>query len=560
MVTDHYLPWAAFHSEVPAALAGLLAVAATLRRSSRVRLPWPAMVLLLAATIPWCQWAAGQVSFAGDALLASLYLAGAALCVCAGCTADEAERKQMLEAAAVAVLAGAMLTTAVLAYQWTGLRGLNQVLVAEGMAGTRATGNLGQPNHAATLLCLGLASVVLMRANGALGDVSSAIVAGYLVLGLALTQSRVPWLAFVFVSAWLALRHRALWAGLRLPVIAVPALIAAYLLLFWLIGVLSSHWYGVHPTTVAGSRLGLGLRPVLYGQWAEALRASPWVGFGWLQGRHAQAVGALARPGTEPSDYAHSLPLDLLAWNGLPLGTALVVLAGLWYLRCGSQVQGPTQWFRFTALTVLLAHSLVEYPFAYAYFLVPIALLTGQMTAELSTRTFETHRVWLGVLTVLSALGVTAIVRDYLRVESDIRVLREQNARIGAPHRSEPVRDIWVLDQMAALSRASRIEPRPGMPGSDLKDLEAAASRFANVWLLHRSALALALNGQEHEARDDMRRVCAIYGQPVYDAVVSRMGMSTSVHHAAARDFIASLRTSPLQGEVDRARPRCLAD
>lgn len=562
-VTDHYLPWTGFHSELPAVLAGALAVAGVLRWHARFTLPVPVLVLLGCALVPWAQWAGGLVTYSGDALLASLYLGGTALCFWAGHAGAADERDRLLNALAAAILAASILMVGILLYQWLGLTGMNQILVAEGLPGQRAGANLGQPNHAATLLCMGLAAVLLARTQGVVGNAVTASTAAYLALGLALTQSRVPWLALVVLAAWLLLRRRALLEPLRLAPAAVFGWLAWYTLLFWAANVLPDLIFGGGTLEADASRLAAGRRPVLWGQWLEALRVAPWHGYGWGQGRMAQFAAAVQRPGIEASDYAHNLALDLLAWNGLLPGGLLLLAALAWYLRVGARADGPQQGFRLAAVTLLAVHSMVEYPFAYAYFLVPVALLAGQLDAggsgPMPTRRAVPRAVVL-VLTLAALAAFVAIVRDYLRVEADIRALREQVARIGGVRRTAPVDDLWVLDQMGAFSRASRIEPAPGMPPAQFDDLLAAARRFPNNWLTQQSALALALNGRPEEAGVRMQVMCALHGEAFYNIAVGRLAELARERLPAAQPFVDSLArpAAPAASMPHNRRPACL--
>ncbi len=544
-VTDHYPPWTSFHSELLAAVTGVLAVGgALLSRRQAGGVSRTTLSLLACALIPWAQWAGGVVIFHGDALLASMYLAGTALCYYAGQITQASERDRLLGAIAAVMLIAAILTTGVLLYQWFGLQGLNEILIAGSSAGTRAGGNLGQPNHTATLLCMGLAALLLFRTQGVVGNWAGALAAIYIALGLALTQSRAPWLVFLLLAAAMMWRRQALFSALKLPASAVLSWFVAYALLFWAVSALPE---AVFDTTAqsdgTASRLGVGLRPILWGQWLEALRHAPWYGYGWMQGNAAQQAAALTRPGLEATDYSHSLPLDLLVWNGLPLGGLLVLATVVWYVRAVARAEGATQAFRVTVVTALGAHSLVEYPFAYTYFLVPTALLAGQLCA--TTKSGAQHRAWPRVALVVVAtavlLGGIAVGRDYLRVEPDAHILRAQIARVGGLRHTEPVHGLWVLDQMEALSRTSRIEPTTGMTRAELDDLLAAAHRFPSTLLLQQASLALASNDWLSEAHDQMRLLCALYGDGFYRITVARMSAIVDEQDSSAKPFVASL-------------------
>src|SRR5205823_3064791 len=77
LVPNHYFPWPAFHGDIVAAAALLpLALLLAMRWREGVEVPLFAWVLLAVAAVPVAQWAGGLILYGGDAMMASLYLAG----------------------------------------------------------------------------------------------------------------------------------------------------------------------------------------------------------------------------------------------------------------------------------------------------------------------------------------------------------------------------------------------------------------------------------------------------------------------------------------------------
>src|SRR5262245_23556976 len=86
LMPGHYVPWVSFQQECIAAVGAACVVAAIDWRQPVVRWPALAVGLMLVALLPLVQLLAGQIRFRSDAVLASMYLAGAGLCVVAGST------------------------------------------------------------------------------------------------------------------------------------------------------------------------------------------------------------------------------------------------------------------------------------------------------------------------------------------------------------------------------------------------------------------------------------------------------------------------------------------
>jgi O-antigen ligase len=523
----HHLPWASFYSELPPAAAAAILAASAARNFWRtaVRIPYSAIALLALASIPALQWAFGQLIYGGDAVLAMTYLAGVAVCLSVGATSThERDSKPLTEGLAWAMLLGALASTAIALQQWFGQADWSEWVV-QSLPGVRADSNLRQANHFASLIMVGILAGAYLRTLGSMTATTLGIVAAFLSVGLALSQSRTVWLTALVFVLWAATRKKALWLPLKLRCVHLFPLIAAYALLFWAVIALPGTLL-LDAATGPNSRLEAGTRPVLWSQMIEAIRLSPWMGYGWLQGQTAQAAAAIAQPGPEYSTYAHNLVLDLIVWNGLPLGLLLAGLLAWWYFRRGLQATGAADAFRFGVLTVFAVHSMLEYPFAYAYFLVPVALLAGQLEAgdsvkEISPRrAMAQHAGFVACCVVCTGLLV-AIARDYVLAEADRREVQMVILRIGGARPFPPVPELWVLDQLKAATAGARIVVRPAMPASELNDLLTVARRYPGAYFLRTSAAALALNGREHEALVELRRLRGLHGERQYQAAIA---------------------------------------
>ncbi len=241
---------------------------------------------------------------------------------------------------------------------------------------------------------------------------------------------------------------------------------------------------------------------------------------------------------------------------------------------------------------MLGVHSMLEYPFAYLYFIVPVGLLAGQLcrpggpgagplfgrsqptpptaaTAASSADaangrapTFQAsvpdsplaapvRAAWawtvlyFGLVTALTAGGI-AIARDYLLAEHDRREVQMVLARIGGQRPFPPQPDLWVLDQLEASARNARREIRAGMPADELEDLARITRRYPTAFFLRTSAAAWALNGDEARALLELRRLRAIHGEPAWQASLRWL------EEAAAE------RAWPLAGFVEKARAQPL--
>ncbi|MBK9571801.1 MAG: O-antigen ligase C-terminal domain-containing protein [Rhodoferax sp.] len=520
LVPNHYPPWLSFHSELVAAVAFVpIIIWAGLRGG-----PLPAISVggLLLAAVALLQTVAGQIAFSGDGWMAILYLTGFALAALAGArlitpalegTAPAAVLGPMWAALAVA----GHLSLGVALQQWLQLDLLG-IYGADLPPGGRVFGNLAQPNQLATLLLMGVTAHVALFEARQISARVAVIGVLFLTLGLVMTGSRTIVLALAWLwPAYLLMRRR---CELRTHPIVAIGLTACFF-----IGSLS--WPALNEVLLLASDVQTavnrldspGIRSIYWHSMLEAICRSPWVGYGWNQIGFAQTATALDFAPTFSFFYSsHSLPLDLLLWNGLPVG--LVAIAGLaaWAVWQTRRCQDSSAWPSLVTVGIVFSHAMVEYPLNYAYFLLPVGLLMGSLSARYPSSVDLlcarlNHRVQKSALMFVLAMGCTLLVKvslEYPLWERDWRNLRFQEATIGEPMRDELPTAV-LLTQLSELMRFSRTDARPGMTANELEWMRLVSGRFGHSSGMFKYALALAVNGQPIAATQALRRLCSMH-------------------------------------------------
>ena len=129
------------------------------------------------------------------------------------------------------------------------------------------------------------------------------------------------------------------------------------------------------------SRLSAGARALNWQVCLSAIAQRPWFGFGWGQVAVAQQSALLLQPASgEYFAYAHNIILDMLLWNGVPLGGLLVLSFAVWLAGRLKRVATAEGAILSMAVGVFLVHSLLEYPHAYPYFLLPVGMMLGALS------------------------------------------------------------------------------------------------------------------------------------------------------------------------------------
>jgi O-antigen ligase len=508
LMPGHYFPWTGFQQEALAAAGALLVALAALAAPE----PWPsrlpALSLLawLLALVALLQWAGGMFAYLSDALLPAAYLAGFGLSVMVGqrlCASGDRFIVSLLAVLAIAALISCAFGFA----QWAQWRGLS--FIHELAPGGRVYANFTQPNHQATLMGLGLVALVGLREAGRIGASQMLAGAAVLLIGLAMTQSRVGWLiTAALVLLWLGLHRR---AQLKLSGAQASMLLALYGAVWWALPLVTRAAIG-SATASMTARAQADSRGLHLQIFWDAVTRSPWLGYGWNQMSAAQQATVLDHPPTfEWPSSSHNQLLDLLVWNGLPIGLAAIAVLAWWSVLVVRRCTDALTWALLAALAVLFAHAIVEFPLAYTYFLLPAGLLAGAVHARIAGPGLRLPfgppfaKVLASTMVSLSAASLWGLGSEYLRIEEGVRQARFRDAGYGQ-HVEVP--DVMLLDGPRAYLQLWATRNEDGDPGASMNGLRTVALRFATPPALFRYATAAAVRGDAAQAQWALAVMC----------------------------------------------------
>lgn len=533
---DHYNPWVNFHSDALALFGlGLLWLGHCVKRQSSGyffrgtdQLPRWAAGLLALALLPWLGYALGLTWFVGDAVLASVYLAALAAALCLGFVYTQANSGISASSKDTTALTGvfymlwmaALLSAAIGLLQWLQLQAALGMYVMQTAPGDRAMGNMAQPNQLATLLLMGMVALAWTFERRRIGWPGLVVGVLFMSVVLVLTSSRTALLSTLVMGIFLILKSKKNVARIA-PYMVLVWVVSVFLMAFMLPSLQDFLFMdGGRPLNLVSD----SPRITIWKQMLHAIAQSPWVGYGWNQTPTAHAAGSLAVPGDVPYYYAHNVVLDLLAWNGLPVGLAIVGTAVYWWVSRMLRATGDTAVYAMAGLLPFGVHSMLEFPFAYAYFLVPVGLLAGMVEASYpGVKTFALGRRWLASALLLAAVVGSYMVYEYALIEQDYGVVRYERLRIGHTSAEYEVPHIRLFSQMGAMLDANRQKPRPGMRAQELEALRKVALRFAYGGLSLQYALALGLNRDPEGATRQMAVIRGMYGPFYYRVAVDTL-------------------------------------
>ncbi len=511
LIPNHYPPWAAFQSDAWTAIMLGLASAAVILRS-RAPTQWHASAALVAllACVPWLQYSAGLIPFAGQAWISSAYLFGLLLALLTGQLWEQSCPDQLADGLFVAIGIASVLSVHLQLQTWLGVIGTGILDIwSMGLVGERPYANIGQPNQLSTLLIWGLLACAWGFAKHKVRAPVALLLAAFLLFGIALTQSRTAWLGltFMLVATW---AWRKLWGSKWVPW-TVTGLFAYFwscpLILKWLNRVLllgsEPSYFRVHfedETRHLAARL-----------FTQAALDRPWFGYGWSEIGPAQLSMAADFPSLGMTyGHSHNLFLDLILWVGLPLGMLVSVALLRWFWTYARTATTATDAILVMFLGIVGIHAMVELPLHYAYFLLPTGMVMGVLNCRSGGKPMWTTPRWTMIgLWLLAAALLAGLVRDYFRVESSFQSLRFELARIGTLPPGQPP-DVVLLTQLRERINFMRYQPKQGMSDDELIWVQQVANAYPGGGVSYKTATALALNGRPQEARQWLRKVCKI--------------------------------------------------
>jgi hypothetical protein len=536
LIPVHTEPWPTLYSEVAAGLVAVpLAVWVLAAHRGRLALDALAIGFVLAALVPLLQAACGLFLFPAEAPVVSVYLVGLALAVAVARRSEEYAPGRLPDALFAGLVIASLASTALVLAQWlhldwgpllAAIPGGGRTVAIRG--GGLMVANVGQSNELSTLLVWGLVGLWWAHLHHRIGGVVTVLAAATLLVGVASTQSRTGGLAvgLLLITAVVSpgplgsAKHRAAFSSLGLWFVV--------LVLSW---TAATNLVGGSEARSLDDQLSGNGRPEIWAMMIDGIRHRPWFGYGWNQGRLVQ-LGELPnyadlKIGVQ---HAHNLVLDLMVWNGVPLGLGFAALLGAWFWWQLRRATAAAQVLLLLALGTFMLHCMLELPHCKAFFLVPAALMMGTLNARSAlpvTLRVPRAAAALGVVVLAGALVLMWV--EYRRIEVDLLAYRMRVAWTGISP-VPPAPDIHVLSALQSALVNLRIEPRAGMDVEELERLRLTATRYPVESALFRYAKAAALNGQPRAAQESLSRWCLLFPRERCDVARSAWGEFVTAH------------------------------
>lgn len=516
LLPNHYLPWLSVYQELCMFLAALLVVFCV---SWKVKIKTPKIIaaVLLVLFIPFVQYFLGVNYYLGDALLIGLYLSTFILVFIAAYNLAELEekiKKQWLFYIFLAFLIASIISVWLQLRQWFLLDG--NIWVVDLSPNGRPFANVAQPNLLSTLLIIGLFSILYLYENKKIQNFTAGLSTLFILFGIALTFSRTAWLFSMVFLVWWLLKKWQLKYSPRLKNFHLIMWLSVFYIYLFLIPFVAEK-VGLLSAIDVVSRSTSGLERIeMWKQLIAIIKQSPNFGYGWEQLNVAQmsAVGiSLENP---IWGYSHNIFLDFLIWNGVYIGGFLVVIIFYFLISNAIKVRSIDNVILMSVVGVIVLHSMLEYPFAYAFFLFPLAFMLGFCYRNNidTNNNFIQNSILFNSLNFIVVALIFLTGYEYQKISKVYELMRYENVQLRAKdNQIEPKKSYLVLEGIHEYIWFVRYPLDKKMSELELERAKKVTYSNPEQPVLYRYMQILILNGELEQAHYIMERYNVFFKQ-----------------------------------------------
>lgn len=293
----------------------------------------------------------------------------------------------------------------------------------------RYSGNIGQPNHLASLAVTSLILSIYLFLKRQVASNIVFLISLFVGISLQLTGSRTGLLSLFFILIVLFFLKN-LRSNIKYLLLAIFSYIA-----FSFFNIDESRDY-LEGSISAG-------RFEIWSMLLKSIFLSPWVGYGFnetIEANFAMLENSSNLHGI--TAHAHNIFLDLIVWFGLPVGLLLIIFMVLffkdyYFSRCDS----ISKILKISTIPLVI-HAMLEFPLHYAYFLIPFFIIVGSSTDNgFFKKKVNSFKILFFSLILLSSF----LVKEYFFLE---QLISEQRFFLSNFEKAEKQKYYfsWFLD------------------------------------------------------------------------------------------------------------------
>lgn len=234
----------------------------------------------------------------------------------------------------------------------------------------------------------------------------------------------------------------------------------------------------------------------------------------WLEPNQRGAnVSLCSFPTTEWTTSAHNILLDLIIWNGIPIGIVIIAYFACWFLWLNQQAKETISIIAIMMVCTVLIHAMLEFPQRYAYFLLTCGFLLGIIQAQTPIlKGIVLNKQVLRLIWAISLILLLAIWRDYNVYVTNSNLLfknKQPNAEVLGSNQ------IFVLTQFEQRLKWIEMKPETTLSDADLAVWGNFVKNKATPYNLRKYAQLLAYNGKVEQAKQQIFILQHLYRQQI---------------------------------------------
>lgn len=511
LTPSYSYPWPTFSSEFTSFSAGIVLLIAMLFND--IKIPKIQLWMLLVVIIPIVQWLVGLIDDFSIAFLVVSYLLGFWLMIVSGfnLALQPRQREILMYGISTFAFGVALISSFMAILQWLNLEfyvyGIMQLY------GSRPYANFAQPNNLATFLIIGLLGGLYLYEKSNISTKKLVIFSVVILIAIALTQSRTSWLVCFFILAYclykkqlsLSFYKLLLWAGGYF-------ILAGYLLPHISQWIMISFGGEIAHTASILERASSGHER--FGMWVQILHAiieRPWFGYGWNQTSVAVVESIHFNTVQVWFNSAHNILLDILVWNGIPIGLFIVGSISVWLFWLNKEANDKISLISILMISAVIIHAMFEFPQRYAYFLLPTGFLLGIVQAQtpnLKSITLN-RRIFICSLFVFVLL-LLLVWRDCKFLQKNSQsIFRFEPANIGFLGSNKVI----FLTQFQKKLEWIEMNPKTKLSDDELNEIGHMVKNEATQYNLKKYAQILKYNGKINDAKEQIFVLKKLYNQ-----------------------------------------------
>lgn len=498
-------PWVSFFGEFASFCSALSIFSLFLNK--KIIIPKIQLYMLPIVFTPLLQWVVGLITEFGHAWLVFnyLYIFWIMIIIGFNLSLKLESREKAMDGICILFLFGAIISSIFAIVQWLNLEELVTGVIP--LAGNRPYANFAQPNNLATFLVLGLMGALYFYEKGKRSFLLIIPSSFLIIFTICLTQSRTSWIICFFLYFYWIYKYKKNQARLKFKKLLLWCLMFLLLSLY-IIPTLNIFLININIINKINnidisSRVSSGYERIeIWLQLLHAIIERPWIGYGWNQTGVAWVESLQWNTIPVWFNSAHNLFLDIVIWNGIPIGIIIIFSMTAWLLWLNNRATDIISIIGLMMIGSIIIHSMLEFPQNYAYFLLPTGFLLGVVQAHtphlkgLLVSNKIIQYCWLIIFLIIFLTW-----RDYKVFQEKLLVA------FDPPHQNNEVSEnsnILLLTQLDTQIDWIHLNPETILSNDELNKIGKMVKNKASPYNLNKYAKLLAYNKKTTEVEEQL--------------------------------------------------------